>query len=92
MNTSTRHPHRRRHLRPAVRRLLTVTAAACLAVGGISFALSRSAALPQAASVPARSAASQAEDSAAQAQQAQAMLDAGADRIGASALVGLMEE
>ena len=75
MNTSTRHPHRRRHLRPAVRRLLTVTAAACLAVGGISFALSRSAALPQAASVPARSAASQAEDSAAQAQQAQAMLD-----------------
>ena len=75
MNTSTRHPHRRRHLRPAVRRLLTVTAAACLAVGGISFALSRSAALPQAASVPARSAASQAEDRAAQAQQAQAMLD-----------------
>ena len=75
MNTSTRHPHRRRHLRPAVRRLLTVTAAACLAVGGISFALSRRAALPQAASVPARSAASQAEDSAAQAQQAQAMLD-----------------
>ena len=75
MNTSTRHPHRRRHLRPAVRRLLTVTAAACLAVGSISFALSRSAALPQAASVPARSAASQAEDSAAQAQQAQAMLD-----------------
>ena len=75
MNTSTRHPHRRRHLRPAVRRLLTVTAAACLAVGGISFVLSRSAALPQAASVPARSAASQAEDSAAQAQQAQAMLD-----------------
>ena len=75
MNTSTRHPHRRRHLRPAVRRLLTVTAAAGLAVGGISFALSRSAALPQAASVPARSAASQAEDSAAQAQQAQAMLD-----------------
>ena len=75
MNTSTRHPHRRRHLRPAVRRLLTVTAAACLAVGGISFALSRSAALPQAASVPARSAASQAEDSTAQAQQAQAMLD-----------------
>jgi D-alanyl-D-alanine carboxypeptidase len=75
MNTSTRHPHRRRHLRPAVRRLLTVTAAACLAVGGISFALSRSAALPQAASIPARSAASQAEDSAAQAQQAQAMLD-----------------
>ena len=75
MNTSTRHPHRRRHLRPAVRRLLTVTAAACLAVGGISFALSHSAALPQAASVPARSAASQAEDSAAQAQQAQAMLD-----------------
>ena len=50
MNTSTRHPHRRRHLRPAVRRLLTVTAAACLAVGGISFALSRSAALPQAVS------------------------------------------
>ncbi len=75
MNTSTRHPHRRRHLRPAVRRLLTVTAAACLAVGGISFALSRRAAQPQAASVPARSAASQAEDSAAQAQQAQAMLD-----------------
>ena len=75
MNTSTRHPHRRRHQRPAVRRLLTVTAAACLAVGGISFARSRSAALPQAASVPARSAASQAEDSAAQAQQAQAMLD-----------------
>ena len=75
MNTSTRHPHRRRHLRPAVRRLLTVTAAACLAVGGISFALSHGAALPQAVSVPARSAASQAEDSAAQAQQAQAMLD-----------------
>ena len=38
MNPSV-HPHHRRHLRPAVRRVLTVTAVACIAVGGASFVL-----------------------------------------------------
>lgn len=41
-------PHRRRHrrrLRPAVRRLLVITAAACIAVGGISFGRGQSAAV-----------------------------------------------
>ena len=33
MNLSV-HPHHRRHLRPAVRRVLTVTVVACIAVGG----------------------------------------------------------
>ena len=43
MNPSV-HPHHRRHLRPAVRRVLTVTVVACIAVGGASFVLhSRSA-------------------------------------------------
>lgn len=36
MNSSV-HPHHRRHLRPAVRRMLTVTVVACIAVGGASF-------------------------------------------------------
>ena len=81
MRTSSHHPHRR-HLRPAVRRLLTVTAVACIAVGGISFAFGRRAAVPvasAASAAPASSAvsseAADAENSAALAQQAQAMLD-----------------
>ena len=79
------HPHRRhRHLRPAVRRILTTTAVVCIAVGGISFAFGRRAAVPVASAASASSAVSDsaasseavdAENSAALAQQAQAMLD-----------------
>ncbi len=73
----TRRHRRRRRLRPAVRRLLTVTAAACIAVGCVSFVFSRKAAVPaaSAASAPGSAAASEAESGLLTAQQAQAMLD-----------------
>ena len=77
MSQSVRH---HRHLRPAVRRLLAGTAAACIAVGSISFGLSRCAAA-QPGSIPASmpassaSAASEEENGQLSAQQAQAMLD-----------------
>ena len=77
--------HHRRRLRPAVRRLLTVTAVACITVGGASFVLHSRSAVPaaSAASAPAASVSSAASASAASseaesglltAQQAQAML------------------
>ena len=77
--------HHRRHLRPAVRRLLTVTAVACITVGGASFVLHSRSAVPaaSAASAPAASVSSAAGAPAASsevgssrltAQQAQAML------------------
>ena len=77
--------HHRRHLRPAVRRLLTVTAVACNTVGGASFVLHSRSAVPaaSAASAPAASvssaagapaASSEAGSSLLTAQQAQAML------------------
>ena len=47
MNLSV-HPHHRRHLRPAVRRVLTVTVVACIAVGGTSFVLHSRSAVPAA--------------------------------------------
>ena len=72
----THHAPRRR-LRRSVRRLLTVTAAVCVAVGGISFVLSRCAvAQPEstALSAPAESAASAEENGLLSAQQAAAIL------------------
>ena len=77
--------HHRRHLRPAVRRLLTVTAVACITVGSASFVLHSRSAVPaaSAASAPAASvssaagapaASSEAGSSLLTAQQAQAML------------------
>ena len=73
MSSSAHRPHRRR-LRPAVRRMLTLTAAACVAVGCISFGLTRcAAAQPDTVAAPASS--SEAENGLSQAQQAQAMLD-----------------
>ncbi len=77
--------HHRRHLRPAVRRLLTVTTVACITVGGASFVLHSRSAVPaaSAASAPAASvssaagapaASSEAGSSLLTAQQAQAML------------------
>ena len=72
----THHAPRRR-LRRSVRRLLTVTAAACVAVGGISFVLSRCAAAQReitALSAPAESAASAEENGLLSAQQAAAIL------------------
>ena len=79
MSQSVRRPHHHRRLRPAVRRLLTFTAAACFAVGGISFGLSRCvAAQPDAAILPASSvpqAASEPEENGLlSAEQAKAML------------------
>ena len=76
MNPSV-HPHHRRHLRPAVRRVLTVTVVACIAVGGVSFVLHSRSAVPaaSAASAPSASAASEAESGLLTTQQAQAILD-----------------
>ena len=76
MNPSV-HPHHRRHLRPAVRRVLTVTAVACIAVGGASFVLHSRSAVPAASATSASSAsaASEAESSLLTARQAQAILD-----------------
>ena len=78
MHQTNHHPHRR-HLRPAVHKMLTVTAVACVAVGGISFGLNRCAAAqpePAAVSAPASSAAaSEEENGLLSAQKAQAMLD-----------------
>ena len=79
-------PRHRRPLRPAARRLLAFTLAACAAAGGVSFLLSRHAAIPSAsaasvsstaAAAPASGAASAAEEEPGllSAQQAQAMLD-----------------
>ena len=79
-------PHHRHPLRPAARRLLAFTLAACAAAGGVSFLLSRHAAIPSAsaASVSSTAAASPASGAASaveeepgllSAQQAQAMLD-----------------
>ena len=79
-------PHHRHSLRPAARRLLAFTLAACAAAGGVSFLLSRHAAVPSAsaasvsstaAASPASGAASAAEEEPGllSAQQAQAMLD-----------------
>ena len=80
-------PHHRHSLRPAARRLLAFTLAACAAAGGVSFLLSRHAAVPSASAAsvsstaaetaPASSAASAAEEEPGllSAQQAQAMLD-----------------
>ena len=79
-------PHHRHSLRPAARRLLAFTLAACAAAGGVSFLLSRHAAVPSAsaASVSSTAAASPASGAASaveeepgllSAQQAQAMLD-----------------
>lgn len=79
-------PHHRHSLRPAARRLLAFTFAACAAAGGVSFLLSRHAAVPSAsaasvsstaAAAPASSAASAVEEEPGllSAQQAQAMLD-----------------
>ena len=65
--------HHRRHLRPAVRRLFLVTAAVCIAAGGTSFFVFRSAAArPGYAAEPASS--SEAENGLLSAQQAQAIL------------------
>ena len=83
------HPtsHHRHSLRPAARRLLAFTLAACAAAGGVSFLLSRHAAVPSASAAsvsstaaetaPASSAASAVEEEPGllSAQQAQAMLD-----------------
>ena len=76
MNLSV-HPHHRRHLRPAVRRVLTVTVVACIAVGGASFVLHSRSAVPAASatSTSSASAASEAESSLLTARQAQAILD-----------------
>ena len=76
MNLSV-HPHHRRHLRPAVRRVLTVTVVACIAVGGASFVLHSRSAVPAASatSTSSTSAASEAESSLLTARQAQAILD-----------------
>ena len=76
MNPSV-HPHHRRHLRPAVRRVLTVTVVACIAVGGASFVLHSRSAMPAASatSTSSASAASEAESSLLTARQAQAILD-----------------
>ena len=76
MNPSV-HPHHRRHLRPAVRRVLTVTVVACIAVGGASFVLHNRSAVPAASatSTSSASAASEAESSLLTARQAQAILD-----------------
>lgn len=80
-------PHHRHSLRPAARRLLVFTLAACAAAGGVSFLLSRHAAIPSASAAsvsstaaeaaPASGAASAAEEEPdlLSAQQAQAMLD-----------------
>lgn len=79
-------PHHRHSLRPAARRLLAFTLAACAAAGGVSFLLSRHAAVPSAsaasasstaAAVPSSGAASAAEEEPGllSVQQAQAMLD-----------------
>ena len=79
-------PHHRHPLRPAARRLLAFTLAACAAAGGVSFLLSRHAAIPSAsaasgsstaAAAPASGAAStvEKEPGLLSAQQAQAMLD-----------------
>ena len=75
MNPSV-HPHHRRHLRPAVRRVLTVTVVACIAVGG-----ARSCCTAVPLCLPPRQlprpalAASEAESSLLTARQAQAILD-----------------
>lgn len=76
MNLSV-HPHHRRHLRPAVRRVFTVTVVACIAVGGASFVLHSRSAVPAASatSTSSASAASEAESSLLTARQAQAILD-----------------
>ena len=76
MNPSV-HPHHRRHLRPAVRRVLTVTVVACIAVGGASFVLHSRSAVPAASatSTSSASAASEAESSLLTARQAQAILN-----------------
>ena len=79
-------PHHRHPLRPAARRLLAFTLAACAAAGGVSFLLSRHAAVPSAsaasvsstaAAAPASGAASAVEEEPGllSAQQAKAMLD-----------------
>ena len=79
-------PHHRHSLRPAARRLLAFTLAACAAAGGVSFLLNRHAAVPSAsaasvsstaAAAPASGAASAVEEEPGllSAQQAQAMLD-----------------
>ena len=79
-------PHHRHSLRPAARRLLAFTLAACAAAGGVSFLLSRHAAVSSAsaasvsstaAAVPSSGAASAAEEEPGllSVQQAQAMLD-----------------
>ena len=80
-------PHHRHSLRPAARRLLAFTFAACAAAGGVSFLLSRHAAIPSASAAsvsstaaeaaPASGAASAVEEEPGllSAQQAQAMLD-----------------
>ena len=80
-------PHHRHSLRPAARRLLAFTLAACAAAGGVSFLLSRHAAVPSASAAsasstaaetaPASGAASAVEEEPGllSAQQAQAMLD-----------------
>ena len=80
-------PHHRHPLRPAARRLLAFTLAACAAAGGVSFLLSRHAAVPSASAAsvsstaaetaPASGAASAVEEEPGllSAQQAQAMLD-----------------
>ena len=80
-------PHHHRPLRPAARRLLAFTLAACAAAGGVSFLLSRHAAVPSASAAsvsstaaeaaPASGAASAAEEEPGllSARQAQAMLD-----------------
>lgn len=79
-------PHHRHSLRPAARRLLAFTLAACAAAGGVSFLLNRHAAISSAsaASVSSTAAASPASGAASaveeepgllSAQQAQAMLD-----------------
>ena len=72
MNPSV-HPLHRRHLRPAVRRVLTVTVVACIAVGGASFVLHSRSAVPAASatSTSSASAASEAESSLLTARQAQ---------------------
>ena len=70
------HPRRHRRLRPAVRRLLTVTAAACVVVGCISFGLSRrAAASPESSAAFVPSGSTAAENGMLTAQQAQAMLE-----------------
>ena len=80
-------PHHRHPLRPAARRLFAFTLAACAAAGGVSFLLSRHAAVPSASAAsvsstaaeiaPASGAASAAEEEPGllSAKQAQAMLN-----------------